>query len=87
MSAAAAFMGFPLHKVASLMRQLTGFQIVATVSRQFRKTNKLRQGFILYLRIVSTLSTLSTKLIRPAFYAPCTVAGVSFAFLIGANDE
>jgi hypothetical protein len=62
MSAAVAFMGFPLHKVASLMRQLTGFQIVATVSRQFRKANKLREGFIPSFRIVSTLST---QLIHP----------------------
>ncbi len=83
MSAVAAFMRFPLQKVASLMRLLTGFQIVATVSRQFHKSSKLRQGFIPSFRI---LSTLSTKLIRPAFYAPCTEAGVSFAFLIGVND-
>jgi hypothetical protein len=50
------------EKVASLMRQLTGVQIVATPSRQFRKSNKLRQGVILSLQIVSTLST---QLMRP----------------------
>ena len=84
MSTAATLMEFFGQKVASLMRQLSGVQIVATPSRQFRKTNKLLQGFILYLQI---LSTLSTKLVRPAFYAQGTVAGVSFAFLIGVNDE
>jgi hypothetical protein len=62
MSATATLMEFPGQKVALLMRQLTGFQIVATVSRQFRKTNKLRQGFITSFRIVSTRST---QLIHP----------------------
>ena len=87
MSAAAAFMGFPLHKVASLMRLLSGFQIVAIVSRQFRKTNKLHRGDIPSFQILSTVSTVSTKLIRPVFCAQETVARVSFAFLIGVNDE
>lgn len=83
MSAADALMEFLRQKVASLMRQLSGVQIVATPSRQFRKTNKLRQGFIPSFQIVSTLLT---KLIRPASYAQSTVAGVSFAFLIGVDD-
>ena len=82
MSNVAALTGFPLQKVASLMRQFTGFQIVATVSRQFRKSKKLRQGLIPSFRIVSTLST---QLVRPAFYAKSTVTGVSFTFLIGVN--
>ena len=77
-------MEFIGQKVAALMRQLSGVQIVATPSRQFRKANKLRQGFILIFQIVSTLST---QLVRPAFYAQSTAAGVSFAFLIGMNDE
>ena len=62
MSTAATLMEFLKQKVASLMRQLSVVQIVATPSRQFRKTNKLRQGFILSLQIVPTLST---QLIRP----------------------
>lgn len=84
MSATVTLMEFPGQKVASLMRQLNGVQIVATPSRQFHKINKLRQGGILSLQI---LSTLSAKLVRPAFYAHNKVAGVSFAFLIGVNDE
>ena len=62
MSATDTLMQFPGQKVASLMRQLTGVQIVATPSRQFRKTNKLQQGFIPSFQIVSTLST---QLIHP----------------------
>ena len=84
MSAAAAFMGFPMQKVASLMRQLTGFQIVATPPRQVRKPNELWQGFILSPQFLSTLSAIVA---RPAYYVQCTAAGVSFAFLIGASDE
>ena len=84
MSTAATLMEFFGQKVASLMRQLSGVQIVATPSRQFRKSNKLRPGFILSFQILSTLSAI---LVRPAFYAQSTVAGVSFAFLIGMNDE
>ena len=83
MGALAAFMGFPMQKVASLMRLLSGFQIVAIVSRQFRKANKLHRGDIPSFQI---LSTVSTKLIRPVFCAQDTVARVSLTFLIGMND-
>jgi hypothetical protein len=62
MNAAATLMEFLGQKVASLMRQLSGFQIVATPSRQFRKSNKALQGFIPSFQI---MSTLSTQLIRP----------------------
>ena len=77
MSAAATLIELPEEKVASLMRQLSGVQIVATPSRQFRKSNKLRQWVIPPFRIVSTLSA---QLVRPTFYAQGTVADVSFAF-------
>ena len=79
MSTAATLIKFFGQKVASLMRQLTGVQIVATPSRQFCKTNKLGPGFTLSFQIVSTLLT---QLVRPPFYAQSTVAGVSFAFFI-----
>ena len=84
MSTADTLMQFSGQKVASLMRLSSGVQIVATPSRQFRKSYKLQKRFIPSFRI---LSTLSTKLVRPAFYAPSTVTGVSFSFLIGVNNE
>ena len=69
MSAAATFMGFPFHKVASLMRLLSDFQIVATSSRQFGKPDRLRQWVIPSFQI---LSTLSTKLNWVVFLQPPT---------------
>jgi len=83
MSTTVTLMEFPWQKVESVMRLLSSVQIVATPSRQFHKTIKLRQGSILSFQI---LPTLSTKLVRPAFNPSCAVAGVSFAFLIEVND-
>ena len=71
MSTATTLMEFFGQKVASLMRQ-------------FRKSNKLPRGFILSFQILSTLSAI---LVRPAFYAQSTAAGVSFAFLIGVTAK
>ena len=62
MNATDTLMQFPGQNVASLIRQLTGVQIVAAPSRQFRKSNKALQGFIPSFQIVSTLST---QLIHP----------------------
>ncbi|MFZ4625832.1 MAG: hypothetical protein ACOYNF_16560 [Rhodoferax sp.] len=45
-------------KVASLMRQLSGVQIVPTPSRQFPKADKLQRAFTLSLQILSTLLTI-----------------------------
>jgi len=56
MNATDTLMEFFGQNVASMMRRLRGVQIVATPSRQFRKTNDLHLGFILSFQIVSTLS-------------------------------
>ena len=77
MSTAATLMEFFGQKVASLMRQLSGVQIVATPSRQFRKTNKLRPGFHSFFpNSVNTVGTIGSSIFNVKYpsYMPTPLA-------------